>query len=146
MSAHQIHAMDEPLKKGEIMSMQQIIHVDRAHNYMGDEPSGEETYAGLTHAMKANHLFRAGESLFLGHPIDDGKGFEFHTCNADSAAHLIQNAHEFFVLLKSMGYTHALTHYDFPKITEMFKQVGFNVDCQPVNLGKHKAFVAKVSL
>ncbi len=144
--AHEVTDVDTPLQEGETLSLQELCIADRNKNYSDDEISGEEVFAALpVMQAKGDVLYRAGDTMWVTWPLPH-KGIEFHSCNAENGAGLTRNILAFFDLLKSKGYTYALTYYDFPQITHLFSKSSLDVTIEKIDGGKHRTYQAKVRL
>jgi hypothetical protein len=146
LKAHEITTFDEPLEEGEKHSIGDLLMIDRARNYHGEEPQADETLEVLKKVVPVKEkLYRAGDSIFLCKFLGDDE-VEWHTANADTPAGLLHNCKLFLEYLKEKGVKKAVTYYDFNSVGRLLEALGLDVTINRVDEGKYRTFRAEVRM
>ena len=86
-------------------------------------------------------LVREGNTLMLFRKVAEDTA-EFHSFSADKPNVYLANMAKFAGMLKKMGFTYAVTQFQNPKQSGMFKAAGFDAEITQTKDG----FEAKVTL
>ena len=74
-------------------------------------------------------MVRQGDTLMLFRNVGDSTA-EFHSFSADKPNDYLKNMGKFANMLKQMGFEAAVTQYQNPKLSGMFKAAGFDASIQ----------------
>jgi hypothetical protein len=131
----------------EKMTVKEILAVDLAKNYKGENVTVDEYYAGLNKLSEGGKDFVAqvGNTLYICTPITPEE-MEFHCANADSKTNFIKNGKQFLDALQNKNYKVAFTTYDDPRCEDFVVGFGFPYTITKIDQGKHATYKAEMRL
>lgn len=105
------------------MTPDQILDIDAQRNHPPGTVAGNLRAQINAEIRQGGQVVMQGDTLIVFRPT--GKGVvEYHCFNADTPENLARNVMTFWGMLAKMGVTVAVTPYENPKITELFRSFG----------------------
>lgn len=124
--------------------MQEIISVDLASHYVGEDQVLEAYTAGMILLAQKGQIKQIGNSLFTIIPKDDV--VEWHPANADHWVKFASNLREFLKCMAGEGYKKAETYFDNLKLMNIYKWLGVPYTIQKIDGGMYRTYRAEVVL
>lgn len=116
------------------MTPQEILKVDLERN-QPDYMTFQKVMGFINKTIsQGGKLVRQGDTLMLFRNIGNNT-VEFHSFSADTPNEYLKNMGKFANMLKKMGFETAVTQYQNPKLSGMFKAAGFDASIQKTESG-----------
>ena len=123
------------------MTPKEILEFDLARN-QPDYMDLKKVFTFINYTIKnGGKLVREGNTLMLFKKVSDDT-VEFHSFSADKPNVYLSNMAKFAAMLKKMGFEYAVTQFQNPKQSGMFKAAGFDAEITETDEG----YQAKVRL
>lgn len=128
----------------EKMGIKEILAIDLANNYQGENGSLDDYYAGAMLFDATGQIKQIGNSLFTVIPKDDV--VEWHPANADHWTRFASNVREFLHCMSKDGFKKAETYFDNLKLMSIYKWIGVTYTIEKIDGGKYRTYKAEVAL
>jgi hypothetical protein len=123
-----------------MLTFSELLKKDCVKNHSDIELSFDQAVNIILDAVvKGQTLQRFGNTMFLCKP-HSATGLEFHSINADNGSELSKNFKQLIEKAKSLGYKYIITFYDNPKISELLKVSGVDVEIKHIDQGKYNTY------
>ena len=107
------------------MTPEEILAIDLKRN-QPDYMTFQKSIGFINKTLKeGGKILRQGDTLMLFRNIGNNTVM-FHSFSADKPANYLKNMAMFADMLKKMGFETAVTTYQNPKLSSMFKAAGFD--------------------
>ena len=126
------------------MELKEIIAVDLASHYQGENDKLDGYYAGAMIFESKGQIRRIGNSLFTVIPKDDI--VEWHPANADHWTKFAANLREFLDCMSKEGFKKAETYFDNLKLMNIYKWLDVPYTIKKIDDGKYRTYKAEVVL
>ena len=127
-----------------MMELKEIIAVDLASHYQGENDKLDGYYAGAMIFESKGQIRRIGNSLFTVIPKDDI--VEWHPANADHWTKFAANLREFLDCMSKEGFKKAETYFDNLKLMNIYKWLDVPYTIKKIDDGKYRTYKAEVVL
>ena len=128
----------------EQMTVKEILAIDLAKNYPGQEDKLDGYYAGAMIFESKGQIKQIGNSLFTIIPKDDV--VEWHPANAEHWTKFASNLREFLDCMSKEGFKKAETYFDNLKLMNIYKWLEVPYTVEKIEGGKHCTYRAEVVL
>lgn len=128
----------------EQMTIKEILAIDLAKNYPGQEDKLDGYYAGAMIFESKGQIRHIGNSLFTVIPKDDV--VEWHPANADHWTKFASNVREFLGGMSKEGFKKAETYFDNLKLMNIYKWLGVSHTIEKIDGGQYRTYRAEVVL
>jgi hypothetical protein len=123
-----------------MLTFSELLKTDCIKNHSDIELSFDQAVNIILEAVvKGQTLHRFGNTMFLCKPHST-TGLEFHSINADKGEQLLENFKQLMEKVKSLGYAYATTFYDNPRISELLKNSGHDIEIKRLDQGKYNTY------
>jgi hypothetical protein len=127
-----------------MMELKEIIAVDLASHYQGENDKLDGYYAGAMIFESKGQIRRIGNSLFTVIPKNDI--VEWHPANADHWTKFASNLREFLDCMSKEGFKKAETYFDNLKLMSIYKWLDVPYTIKKIDDGKYRTYKAEVVL